>query len=195
MSSKIPPPNPWQTLHSKTVYDNPWIEVSHRDVLTPAGTPGIYGLVHFKNLAIGIVPLDEELHTWLVGQYRYTLGAYSWEIPEGGGPLGTDPLHSAQRELAEETGIIAEQWTPILELHTSNSVTDEYGLAYLAQGLQFGNAQPEETEQLTVRKLPLAEAVDMVMYGQITDALAIAALLKTQLLLDRGQLPNYSSKG
>ncbi len=185
--------NPWQTLTIKEVYDNPWIQVSHREVLTPAGTPGIYGMVHFKNLAIGIVPLDEEGNTWLVGQYRYTLEAYSWEIPEGGGPLGTDPLLSAQRELEEETGIKAQQWTPILNLHTSNSVTDEYGIAYVAQGLSFGEAQPEETEDLLVKKLPLAEAVEMVMRGEITDSLAIAALLKTKLLLDREELPAYSS--
>ncbi len=193
MNSKESIENPWQTLTIKEVYDNPWIQVSHREVLTPAGTPGIYGMVHFKNLAIGIVPLDEEGNTWLVGQYRYTLEAYSWEIPEGGGPLGTDPLLSAQRELEEETGIKAQQWTPILNLHTSNSVTDEYGIAYVAQGLSFGEAQPEETEDLVVKKLPLAEAVEMVMRGEITDSLAIAALLKTKLLLDREELPAYSS--
>lgn len=180
--------NPWQTLTEKEVYDNPWIRVSHREVITPAGTPGIYGVIHFKNIAIGIVPLDEEYNTWLVGQYRYTLNAYSWEIPEGGGPQGTEPLLSAQRELLEETGISASKWTKIFDFHTSNSVTDEYGLAYVAQGLSFGEAEPEETEDLKVWKLPFAEAVEMVMRGEITDALAMTAILKTKILIDRGEL-------
>ncbi len=180
--------NPWQTLSTQTVYDNPWIEVTHREVINPSGNPGIYGLVHFKNLAIGIVPLDEQLNTWLVGQYRYTLNEYSWEIPEGGGPLGSDPLKSAKRELLEETGIRAERWTKILDLHTSNSVTDEAGLAYVAQGLSFGEAQPEDSEELRIRKLPLAEAVEMVMHGEITDALAMVSLLKVWMLVKRGGL-------
>ncbi len=175
--------NPWTTLQSTSVYDNPWINVSHRQVLNPAGKEGIYGLVHFKNLAIGIIPLDENNNTWLVGQYRYTLDQYSWEIPEGGGPLGTDPLASAKRELLEETGIRANNWTKILDLHTSNSVTDEAGLIYIARELHFGAAEPEETEDIAIRKLPFAEAVEMVMDGRITDAMSMAAILKAHLLM------------
>jgi len=174
--------NPWQTLTERTAYENPWIRVSHREVINPAGGAGIYGVVHFKNTAIGIVPVDEEGYTWLVGQYRYTLGRYSWEIPEGGGPIGTSTLESAQRELLEETGITAARWTPLLEMHLSNSVTDEYGVAYLAQDLSFGEAEPEDTEQLHVRRIPLREAVDMVMDGRITDALSMVALLKVWAL-------------
>jgi 8-oxo-dGTP pyrophosphatase MutT (NUDIX family) len=169
--------NPWTTLTNQVVYDNPWIQVTHRDVLNPSGGKGIYGVVHFKNTAIGIVPLDTEGNTWLVGQYRYTLDRYSWEIPEGGGPVGTDPLRSAQRELLEETGIRADRWTLLLETHLSNSVTDEYGVAYLAEDLHFGEAEPEETEQLQLRKLPFSEAVQMVLRGDITDALSIMAIL------------------
>ena len=175
--------NPWKTRSIREVYDNPWIQVTHRDVVTPTGTEGIYGLVHFKNLAVGIVPLDEQGNTWLVGQYRYTLEQYSWEIPEGGCLLGKEtPLESAQRELAEETGIRASKWTKILDLHTSNSVTDEAGVAFLAKGLTFGAAAPEETEDLQVRKLPFSEALDMVLNGAITDALSMAALMKVGYL-------------
>lgn len=181
-------PNPWQTLSTRNVYENPWIRVEHREVLNPAGGLGIYGVVHFKNTAIGIVPLDEEGCTWLVGQYRYTLERYSWEIPEGGGALGTDMLESAQRELLEETGITARVWTPLLEIHTSNSVTDEYGVAYLARELEFGEASPEETEQLQVRRLPFEEAVGMVLRGEITDSLSMVAILKVQEWLRRGRL-------
>lgn len=174
--------NPWTTLDTQTVYENPWIEVSHRNVLTPSGTDGIYGKVHFKNTAIGIVPLDDENHTWLVGQYRYTLDQYHWEIPEGGGPLGTDPLDSAKRELLEETGITAKEWTKILDIHLSNSVSDEYGVAYVARQLSFGEAQPEETEDLKVIRVPFEEAFQMVMDGRITDSVSVAAIMKVRLM-------------
>ncbi len=180
--------NPWQTLRIQEVYANHWICVTHREVINPAGNPGIYGVVHFKNMAIGIVPLDEELNTWLVGQYRYALEAYSWEIPEGGCPLNTNPLEAAQRELLEETGIIAHRWTKILDFHASNSVTDESGMAFVARDLRFGEAMPEETEQIVVRKLPFAEAVEMVMRGDITDSLSMVSILKVKFLLDSGVL-------
>lgn len=180
--------NPWKTLSIKEVYSNPWISITHREVINPSGNPGIYGLVHFKNLAVGIVPLDENLNTWLVGQYRYALGQYSWEIPEGGGQHGTPTLEAAQRELLEETGITAQRWTKILDLHTSNSVTDETGVVYVAQELSFGEAMPEETEQLQLRKLPFSKAFEMVMNGEITDSLSMVALMKVKLLLDAGKL-------
>jgi len=178
----------WQTHTVKTVYENPWISVSHREVTAPTGNPGIYGLVHFKNIALGVIPIDEHGNTWLVGQHRYTLNQYTWEIPEGGGLRDVDPLLTAQRELREETGISASRWTPLLHLHTSNSVTDEVGHAFIAQGLTFGEKNYDETEQLAVVKLPLEEAVARVMNGEITDALAMASLLKVQRLLDTGKL-------
>ncbi len=176
--------NPWQTKSIREVYRNPWIRLSHRDVVNPSGNPGIYGVVHFQNLAIGIVPLDADNNTWLVGQYRYTLEQYSWEIPEGGCPLGDTPLEAAQRELREETGILADRWTKVLDLHLSNSVTDEAGIAYVAQELTFGEPDPEDTEKLEVRRLPLTEAVQMVLEGKITDALSVAALLRVKLWLE-----------
>jgi len=159
--------------------------VEHRDVVTPAGSPGIYGVVHFKNKAIGIVPVDDEGFVYLVGQYRYPLDAYSWEIPEGGGPIGEDPLAAARRELKEETGLTAERWQQIGRVHTSNSVTDEEGLIFLAQGLTVGEAQPEETEELTLKRIPLAEAVDMVMRSEITDSIAVCGILMAARLLIR----------
>ena len=180
--------NPWKTNHQKVVYENPWIQVTHRDVTNPSGNPGIYGVVHFKNIAIGIIPLDEEGNTWLVGQYRYALGRYSWEIPEGGSPLGTEPLASAKRELKEETGLTAERWEILLETDISNSVTDEKGILYLARNLTQGHAQPEETEQLQIKKLPVQEAIKMVLRGEITDALSMISLLHLDHLLREGKL-------
>ncbi len=180
--------NDWKTKSIETVYDNPWIKITHREVINPSGGDGIYGVVHFKNLAIGIVPLDEELNTWLVGQFRYTMDEYSWEIPEGGCPLGTPPLEAAQRELMEETGIRAQEWTKIMDLQTSNSVTDEKGMAFLARGLSFGEAMPEETESLKIKKVPFQEAYEMVIDGRITDALSMLGIFRVKAMLDAGEI-------
>ena len=167
----------WQTRSVRTVYENDWIEVSHRDITAPTGHEGIYGLVHFKHVAVGVIPIDDEDHTWLVGQHRYTLDAWSWEIPEGGGRLGDDPVAVARRELAEETGLRAERVELLLELHTSNSVTDERALIYVARGLTMGEAEPDDTEQLSVRRVSVDEAIDEAVRGEITDAMSVAALL------------------
>jgi 8-oxo-dGTP pyrophosphatase MutT (NUDIX family) len=174
--------NPWTTLSSETRYDNNWITVTEHQVLTPAQSHGIYGTVHFKHLAVGIVPIDDEGFTWLVGQYRYPLKAWSWEIPEGGGKLAVSPLETAKRELKEETGIEAEHWEQILEMHLSNSVSDERAIIFLATGLTEGTASPDETEVLTVRKISLNDAIQMVEQSEITDAMSVAGLLKAALL-------------
>lgn len=171
--------NPWTTLGGEVKYDNPWITVTEYQVINPSGGKGIYGKIHFKNKAIGIVALDKDLNTWLVGQFRYTLNAWHWEIPEGGGPPDQEPLASAQRELREETGLIARRWTEIIHLHTSNSVTDEEGFVFLAEDLEEGISALEETEaDLKVWKLPLKDALQMVLDGKITDSISVMALLK-----------------
>jgi 8-oxo-dGTP pyrophosphatase MutT (NUDIX family) len=168
--------NPWQRISSQAVYDNPWIQVRHEDVIRPDGEPGIYGVVHFKNKAIGVLPMDDEGYTWLVGQYRYTLDVYSWEIPEGGCPMEEEPLAAAQRELLEETGLVAAQWELLGTAHLSNSVSDEVALFYLATGLTQEEAQPEGTERLQVRRVAFAEALRMVQAGKITDALSVITI-------------------
>ena len=157
-------------------------------MITPTNTTGIYGKVHFKNLAIGIIPLDDQLNTWIVGQHRYTLDQYSWEIPMGGGHLDTDPLISAQRELQEETGLKADKWKHLLHIHTSNSVTDEYGHIYVAQELTEGDTDFDPTEDLSIKKLPFTELVTMVMEGAITDSLSIAGVLKLNHLMSTNQI-------
>lgn len=176
--------NPWQVLSTDVRYANAWIEVTHHEVVTPAKTPGIYGVVHFRNIAIGILPIDHEGNTWLVGQYRFPLGRYSWEIPEGGGEPAVDPVLSAQRELREETGIEARDWRLLLELDLSNSVTDEHAYIYVATGLTYGEPAPEDTEALEVRKVPFDDAYAMVLDGRITDVMSVAAILRYRLMLD-----------
>jgi 8-oxo-dGTP pyrophosphatase MutT (NUDIX family) len=174
--------NPWETISGKLVYDNPWINLTEYEVITPAGTPGIYGKVHFKNIAIGVIVIDENGDTYLVGQYRFPLNEYSWEIPEGGCPEGTDYLTTAKRELKEETGFEAKTWTEILRMHVSNSVSDEYAVVYVAQDLVAGEAEPEETEKLTIQKMPFAQALQWVMEGKITDSISVAGILKWNLM-------------
>ncbi len=173
--------NPWRTLESRIVYDNPWIRVREDDVIRPDGQPGIYGVVHYKNAAIGVLPIDDEGHTWLVGQYRYTLNAYSWEIPEGGGAEGEDSLEAAKRELREETGLEARVWRTLGVTHLSNSVSDERGIIFLATDLIQGEAEPEGTEKLELRRVKFDEALRMVLEGEITDSMSVVAILRHAL--------------
>jgi 8-oxo-dGTP pyrophosphatase MutT (NUDIX family) len=179
---------PWQQLDQQQVYENPWIRVTHENVLTPAGTSGIYGVVHFKSRAVGVVPLDDEGYVWLVKQFRYTLNQYSIEIPEGGSPLSEGMLGTARRELREETGLTASEWTHLLDIHTSNSVTDESGAIYLARGLVQGATDFESTEDIEVLRMPLAEAIDWIFIGKITDSLTIMGLLAVERRIKRGIL-------
>ena len=179
--------NPWTRQASRVMYDNPWIRVREDRVMRPDGRPGIYGVVEFKTWAVGIVPLTDDGDTLLVGQYRYTLDLYSWEIPEGGGSKLATPLDSARRELREETGIAATRWTYLGEAHLSNSVSDEVGCVFLAEDLRFGEPRPEGTEQLQVRRLPFARAVEMALTGEISDALAVLGLLRADRYLRDGR--------
>lgn len=175
--------NPWQTLSTQPIYENPWIKVREDQIINPKGGRGIYGVVSFKNKAIGIIPIDAEGNTYLIGQYRYTVNEYSWEIPMGGGPMAVDILESAKRELKEETGFTAQRWTNIGRMHTSNSITDEEGFVFLAEDLIAGETEFEETEDLQIRKLPFDEAVRLVMDNKITDCISIAGLLMANKIL------------
>jgi len=173
----IPGENPWKTLSTQPVYNNAWIKVEEHQVINPAGSPGIYGKVIFKNQAVGVIPIDEQGNTWLVGQFRYTLNDWSWEIPMGGSALKEDRTKTAVRELEEETGLIAGEIVEMLHLHPSNSITDEQGYVYLATNLSQGKQQLEDTESdIQLKKLPLNEAVEMAKNGKITDAMSVAGL-------------------
>jgi len=168
----------WKTLSSNVVFDNPWMTVLEDRVVNPSGGENTYGHVRFKNRAVAIIPIDDDNNTWLVGQDRYTLAEYSWELPMGGAAKNEDPLEAAKRELREETGIRAARWSEIMRLHTSNSITDEEGLVFVAKELRQGEPEFGETEKLEIRRLPLTEAIAMAIDGEITDAISVAALLR-----------------
>lgn len=170
--------NPWKLISSRKLFGNPWFTVEEDQVINPAGHEVSYGKVLLSNIAVGIVPLDGEGNTWLVGQTRYVPDVYSWEIPMGGSPIGEELLATAKRELKEETGLSAETWTPLLHVHTSNSITDEEGYVYVAEDLQMGETAFEDSEDITVKKIPLQEAINMALEGEITDAISVAALFK-----------------
>ncbi len=172
--------NPWTTLSSDICYENPWIKVTEHRVLNPKGGQGIYGTVHFKNLAIGILACEED-KIWLIGQYRYPLNQYSWELPEGGGKHDTPPLLSAKRELLEEVGATARHWEEIGRSHLSNSVSDELAIIFLATELTYEEAQPEDTEELQRKLVSLDEAVAMIKRKQITDSITIMAIQWLQI--------------
>ncbi len=168
----------WQRIDRKIVYENPWITLYEDQVINPGGGRNTYGNVHFKKKAIAIVPLDDDGNTWIVGQDRYTLGEYSWEVPMGASEEDEDPIDTAHRELAEETGLSARDMTCLMRLHTSNSITDEEGFVFVARDLTQGDTAFDEMEDLEIRKLSLAEAVAMIGRGEMTDAISVAALLR-----------------
>jgi 8-oxo-dGTP pyrophosphatase MutT (NUDIX family) len=186
--------NPWTVLSQRSVYENEWIRVDHHEVLDPSGGPGIYGTVHFKNQAIGIVPVDHAGNVVLVGQYRFPLRAYSWEIPEGGGEHSVSALESAQRELREECSLGARSWKEVLCTDLSNSVTDERTTAFLAWDLFAADGRPGNTEQLRVARVPFWTAVERAQRGEIRDAISVAALFQVALMALLGELPEEVGK-
>lgn len=180
---------PWGVSSSKVVYDNPWITLTEYQAIAPTGRPALYGKVGFKNQAIGIVPLHDDGTVTLVGQNRFSLANYSWELPEGGAPLSEDPLDGAKRELAEEVGLEAADWRLILRMELSNSVTDEIAYGFLAMGLTPTDTAPDETEDLAVTRVPFREALEAATTGHMPDAITVALLLRTHHMAVKGELP------
>ncbi len=177
----IPPddtPSPWARTSRTSVYENAWITLFHDEVVRPDGKPGIYGVVHPRTHAVGVMALDDRDRLLLVGQYRYTLSRYSWEIPEGGVPIGDDVLDGARRELAEETGCRADTWRELMRFSLANSTSDETGVLYMATGLHPGTADPDETEDLELRWVPFEEALEGVRSGDLFDAMTQLGILR-----------------
>jgi 8-oxo-dGTP pyrophosphatase MutT (NUDIX family) len=179
---------PWGRGAERLVYDNPWIRVTHHEATAPTGRPAQYGLISFKNLAIAVLPLHDDGTVTLVGQNRFALSDYSWELPEGGSPFGEDPLDGARRELAEETGLQARDWRKVLQVQLSNSVTDERAVGYLALDLSEsgGGYESDETEEIALARVPFREALD----GHLEDVLTVAMLLRAYHMAREGELPD-----
>lgn len=179
---------PWERRGERTAFENPWLAVREYDAVAPTGTPATYGAIHFKNLAIAVVPLHEDGTVTLVGQNRFVFGDYSWEIPEGGGAVDVDPLETAKRELREETGLEAAEWRQILEVQLSNSLTDERAFGFLATDLTEVETEPDETEDLAIARVPFADAMEAATSGLIKDALTVAMLLRLHHMAAKGEL-------
>ena len=188
------PVGPWLRRSRRIAYDNPWVTIWHDEVDRPDGSPGIYGVVHFANQAVGVVVLDDEDRVLLVGQHRYPLDAYSWELPEGGVPPDESPLDGAARELREETGVAADGWRELVRVHLSNSISDEAGVVFAAHATSHGTATPDPSEELAVRWLPFEEALALVDAGEITDALTIMGLQRLALERARGRQAGGSAR-
>jgi 8-oxo-dGTP pyrophosphatase MutT (NUDIX family) len=189
-----PQGRPWTCLSRKPVFDNPWITLTECETVAPTGRPAHYGLIHFKNRAIGVLPLFDNGDVLLVGQHRFPAADYSWEIPEGGGPLAEDPLFAAKRELAEETGLTATDWRQVLRFQLSNSVTDEEGYGFLALGLSDGAAAPDETEVFAVKRLAFHQALRLALEGAMLDMITLAMLLRAYHMAREGMLPGPLSR-
>ncbi len=182
-------PKPWTTVSSRTVYENTWLRVIEDQVLTPGGARGVYGVVQHPSSGSCVLPIDLDGCTWLVGQYRYAIGRYTWELPAGSGARGSDPLETARRELAEETGLAAQHWHPILHMAPVNSVTNLEAFSYVAWDLTPGTPHPDAEEELALRRLPFAELLDGVLGGSVTNAITVATVLQAHVLALRGRLP------
>lgn len=179
---------PWRVRSSRRAHDNPWFAVEVYDAVAPTGVNSAYYLQKYKNLAVGVLPLHEDGTVTLIGQWRFPFGTYSWEMPEGGHPVGGDPLEGAKRELAEEAGLQAADWRLILTMQLSNSSSDEVALMYLATGLSPSVLPPDATEDLAVARAPFREALAAAVAGRIPDSMTVAALLRLHHMASTGEL-------
>ena len=185
---------PWTRRTAREVYANPWLKVTEFDAVAPTGKDALYGVVHFRNHAVGVLPLHDDGTVTLVGQHRFVSGDYSWELPEGGSPLGVDPLETARRELAEEAGLAAREWRQVLLGQLSNSVSDELCIGFVATGLSQAEAEPDETEVLALARVPFSEALDQALCGGIQDMITVAILLRAYHMAREGALPEPLAK-
>ena len=181
--------NPWIVNGTRRAFQIDWFDIDEHDVIRPDGAKGYYGVVRVKRLAVGALPIEADGSVHLVGQWRFPLGRYSWEMPEGGGEPGEDALVCAKRELAEESGLSAGAWTRVLEMDLSNSLTDERAVIFLATDLKHGQSAPEATEVLQHRQAHFLDVLARVADGRIRDAMTVAAVLRAHHMAVTGQLP------
>jgi len=187
--------NPWKILSRSLKSENKWFSVCEDQVIQPDGQPGTYNVVSAGRLATGILPMWLDGTITLVGQYRYPLKEYSWEIPEGGGAFDVDPEVTARRELKEETGIEAGRCTYLGRIHTSNCFMDEVCHIFLAEDLTQGEATPDPQEVPQTRRLPLKDAVEMASNGKITDAISVVGIFRLMHHLNESRDSGAEKRG
>jgi 8-oxo-dGTP pyrophosphatase MutT (NUDIX family) len=183
-------PTPWTAGPGRLLYDTRWIKLIEYDAVAPTGRTTTYGVVRFQNLAAGVVPLHEDGTVTLVGQQRFALRNYEWEIPEGGVPFDEDPLVGAKRELREEVGLEAKEWREILRLQLSNSITDERAVCFLARDFTPVPIDPDETEILDIVRVPFRDLLAEIAAGRIQDVMTVAATLRVHHMAASGELPD-----
>ncbi len=181
--------NPWTLKRKTQPFENAWFRIDAHEVVRPDGADGTYDVIRIRRLAVGVLPIDADGAVHLVGQWRFPLERYSWEMPEGGAEPGEDALECAKRELEEETGLSARTYQRILEMDLSNSLTDETAVIFIATDLTPGVASPEGTEVLERRTASFAEVLSRVVDGRIRDSLTVAAVLRAHHMAVTGQLP------
>lgn len=182
MSHDIALRNPWITNSSRVVYQNTWISVREDQVIRPDGNPGIYGVVEIRP-SVGVLAMNDREEVVLVGQWRYAMNRYSWEIPRGGSHPGeTDMLAVAQRELMEEAGVVASDWEPLGKVDICNGVANDVQSLFFARGLSATNRQLDPEEEIALEWRPFETVLSMAMDGRITEVCSIAAILKVALL-------------
>lgn len=184
-------PPPWTAGPSRTVFENPWLALTVQEATAPTGAPAVYAVMRPKTLAVGVLPIHGDGTVTLVGQQRFALMNYSWEMPEGGAPFDEDPLIGCQREMAEEAGLKARSWLEVLRLEMSNSVTDERAIAWLAWDLETAEGAPDETEIIVTVRVPFAALMDAIAAGQVRDALTVATALRAYHMAREHHLPGW----
>ena len=180
---------PWKVLTSEVLQDNPWFRVELHRAVAPTGVEADYYMSHFKNVAVGVLPLFDDGTVCLVGQWRFPFGTYSWEIPEGGVPMSETPLDGAKRELREEAGLLASDWREVLTMQLSNASSNEVSICYLAMGLSQAERDLDPTEALALERVPFQEALAAAVAGKIRDSMAVATLLRVHHMAVTGELP------
>ena len=192
--SRIVEMNPWKVLQEEVRLSCPYFDV-RQDLVSHAGRPArAYHSIRMKHRGVCVLPVDQQGLVTLVGQYRYVLGRYTWELPAGGAPIGADQLAIAQKELKEECGYRARYWLRVIGGDVSGGTLDGHSSGYIAWELEEGEPQPEAEESLSLRKVPLSEAVELALQGEVTSLISISVLLAAQLRAVRGALPDHLSK-
>lgn len=182
-------PPRWRDAGSSVMFENPWMRLTRHEATAPTGLQADYVVMRPQNMSVGVLPIHEDGTITLVGQQRFALMNWSWEMPEGGAPFNEDPLEGAKRELAEEAGLEAVVWHPALKVEMTNSITDERAMAWLAWGLTPVPIAPDPTEIIRVARVPFGDLLRNVGNGAVRDMFTVATVLRAYHMAREGELP------